>query len=63
MTISKISTLNCIFFQTVMLEYFEFAEMITFQAFDSGDQLMLNTQILHFLSQCLDVIHWCGGSN
>lgn len=46
-----------------MLEYFEFAGMITFQAFDSGDQLMLNTQILHFLSQCLDVIHWCGGSN
>lgn len=61
MTISKISALDCIFFSDA--NYFEFVEIITLQASDSRDQLMLNTQILHFFSQCLDTIHWCGISN
>lgn len=61
MTVSKISAFNCIFISDA--KYFEFAEIMTFQVYDCGDQFMLNTQILHFFSQSLDVIHWCGSSN
>lgn len=57
-TISRISALDCIFFfSNSEAKYFEFAEIITFQAYGSGDQSMLNTQILHFFNQFLDVIH------